>query len=222
MQIFYCETCGTKVSEVDLDSGRASKHGDTVYCRRCRPPAPAPAAGSARKSGAAPSGGGAEPRKSNPQLPAVGPAQRKPSAALPTSASGLRKSDASLATGGAPPRKSSGVVTAVGGPARKSSPALPAVGAAQKFPSLHARREAPVRSQAGRERTSAAVIATIVGVLLLIIGLILIRGRPGGGRTPAPPAPHEGKPGVSGAADGPRPEAPNAPPPDGGTDVPRP
>lgn len=37
--IFYCVKCSTRVSEADLDSGKAFRTGDQIFCRKCVPEA---------------------------------------------------------------------------------------------------------------------------------------------------------------------------------------
>ena len=35
MQIYFCERCGRRVSDVDLEKGRGVVSGDVVYCGEC-------------------------------------------------------------------------------------------------------------------------------------------------------------------------------------------
>lgn len=42
MQIFFCETCGRRVSDVELARGECRQVGDQVWCKKCLPNAPAP------------------------------------------------------------------------------------------------------------------------------------------------------------------------------------
>ncbi|MCZ7644539.1 MAG: NPCBM/NEW2 domain-containing protein [Planctomycetota bacterium] len=37
MQILYCDTCGVRVSEADLDRGAAAREGSRIVCPACRP-----------------------------------------------------------------------------------------------------------------------------------------------------------------------------------------
>ena len=35
MQIYFCERCGRRVSDVDLEKGRGVASGEAVYCEEC-------------------------------------------------------------------------------------------------------------------------------------------------------------------------------------------
>lgn len=42
MEIFFCETCGRRVSDVEIDRGECRKVGDQVWCKACIAHAPPP------------------------------------------------------------------------------------------------------------------------------------------------------------------------------------
>jgi hypothetical protein len=214
MQVHYCDKCGVKVSETDVEWGRGSVVGGKAFCSKCKPLPPVPVAGQPRKSGANLPAIGAGPRKSNPALPAVAVPARKSNPALPAVNPAARKSNPVVPTVTPQKRKTSTGVPNVAATERKSNPALPAVNIPASA-TAHAAERSRTRESVARNRGTRNKVSTstliIIGMVLCIIGLVLIYGRHSGTSRQNPPP--EIKPETTPGPDT-SPEISNAPPPE--------
>jgi len=127
MEFHFCDRCGCKITEDELDEGTALMMGEQYFCAKCKDAALADVASSSTERAAAPVAAGGRSKRSKTSGPKSG--VRTGRTTGPRKPVGLRKSGLRAAAGGAPSGRRSDRMRAVA-PEQAKSKAPIIVGAA--------------------------------------------------------------------------------------------